>query len=104
MRLVRGVRSVRKHFTSEKTSQCKQILSMETITIQQKLSLKKAGSGYFYSGRQVLWGTIFYLQRQSDPSVFDGPFALGQDHISEMKTWLDAGVVWVKDNFKDNEQ
>lgn len=98
--MVRGVRSVRKHFTSGNIDQRKQILSMERITIEQKLSLKKASSDYFYSGHQVLWGTIFYLQRQSDPSVFDGPFALGQDHISEMKTWLSAGVVWVKDNFK----
>lgn len=73
----------------------------EKITIQTELHLKKATRDYFFNGRYILWGTIFYLQRKSDPKVFDGPFVLQESNSREMKEWLALDVVWVKDNFKN---
>lgn len=74
---------------------------MEQVTIDLKLNLKKATNDYFYNGRAIVWGTIFYLQKSNDRNQYEGPFSLAPDHVPYMKEWLEKGLVWVKNNFKE---
>lgn len=70
---------------------------MQNVEIAFKLKLKKADRNYFLNGSSIIWGTIFYL-RSVRTGRFDGPYALNESNIEEMKDWLAAEMVWVKDN------
>ena len=68
---------------------------MESLEIDFKLKLKQADREYFLNGNSIIWGTIFYI-RSLRTGEFEGPYALDEDHLSNMKEWLEAEMVWVK--------
>jgi len=70
---------------------------MESLEIELKLKLKKADREYFLNGKAIIWGTIFYI-RSTRSGEFEGPYALDEDHLENMKDWLEAEMVWVKSN------
>lgn len=92
--LVRSVRDVRDQNKPLNIFSPKQE-DMESLEIDFKLKLKQADREYFLNGSSIIWGTIFYI-RSARTGLFEGPYALDEDHLASMKEWLEAKMVWVK--------
>ena len=68
---------------------------MNTLTVEFKLDLKLATHEYFLNGRNIIYGSIFYIKSVRTGEL-EGPYSLDKDHFSNMKEWLENDMVWVK--------